>query len=239
LNKSWIRLYTDVPNNPKVQRLPGNLFKFWINCLCIYGQRGYFPPAKDLAWALKLTEKATMESIKSLIEAGLLEESPGDKGFEAILVDAIAPHDWADLQFESDSSKERVRKFRERHRKQARNVTVTAQEADTEQIQSRAEPEAEPPGVPDSYVSEFTAAICALGFRNPENDPVTNYTTAMVAEVCEKSGATPKLGAFVAADLLKAQRFRDKPLEYLLGALRSQLAAGGPNRKALQRASST
>lgn len=91
---------------------------------------------------------------------------------------------------------------------------------------------------PSPYLAEFTAAICALGYNNPDNDPATAYTTAMIAETCEAAGAAPKLGAYVASDLLKAQRVRGKPLEYLLGALRSQLARDGPARKALRRAAS-
>lgn len=87
----------------------------------------------------------------------------------------------------------------------------------------------------DSYIIEFTAAICALGFNNPDNDANTAYTTSKIAEVCQQAGAVPKLGAFVAADMLKSVRFRGKPLEYLLGALRSELAPKGPNRKALSR----
>lgn len=143
-------MYTDIPNNPKVQRLPGPLFKFWINCLCLYGKKGFFPPAADIAWALQLPEAAALKNIRSLIDARLLEESKQDVGFENLVVDAMHPHDWDDLQFESDTSRERQKAYRDRHSKQKRDVmrdvTVTAQEAetDTEQRQSRAETEARP-----------------------------------------------------------------------------------------------
>jgi hypothetical protein len=31
----WLRLYTDLINDPKVQLLPAEDFKGWINILCI------------------------------------------------------------------------------------------------------------------------------------------------------------------------------------------------------------
>jgi len=238
VSKPWIRLYTNVPDNAKVQRLPPALFKFWINCLCLYGDKGYFPTIDTISWKMKISEKVALKNIRDLIDAHLFDEEPGDKGFEDILFDALTPHDWDELQFESDSSTERVKKHRDRFRKQKRNVSVTPPEAETEQIQSRAEAERPAGPSPDLYASEFTAEICRLGFRNPDSDPVTAYNTALIAEACEQAGATPKLGAWVAADLMKAQRFKDKPLEYLLGALRSQLAQKGPNRKALARVGS-
>lgn len=88
----------------------------------------------------------------------------------------------------------------------------------------------------DSYAAGFTAAIGRLGFGNPDGNTETAYFTARVAEVCESAGASPELGAFVAADLIKSPRFRGKPLEYLLGALRSELAPKGPNKNSLKRA---
>jgi len=168
--RPWIRLYTDLPSNPKAQRLPGPLFKFWINCLCLYGKRGYFPPAPDIAWALQLSEQATIKNLRSLINAHLLDESPQDAGFEGILVDAIHPHDWDEMQFESDSSTERVKRFRERRMKPRRNVTVTPQEqsrADTEQIQSRAEPLMTPPL--DEQFQEYRRLFEIVGNPIPED----------------------------------------------------------------------
>lgn len=241
MSKPWIRLYTNVPGNPKVQRLPAPLFKFWINCLCLYGERGYFPPASDVAWTLNLTEKTVMQNIKALVDAELFDEAQGDRGFEAILVDAIAPHDWDELQFESDTSRERQKKYRERRAKRkppvTSDVTVTPQEQSrTEQIQNRAEPErADVRDPDDSYLAEFSAAMGDQGYRDPDGGVESAYFAAKVAEVCEKAGAVPKLAAVVVADLMKSSRFRGKPLEYLLGALRSELAPQGQNQKALQK----
>ena len=36
----WFRLYNDVINDPKVQRLDGETFKAWINILCLASKGG-------------------------------------------------------------------------------------------------------------------------------------------------------------------------------------------------------
>lgn len=123
LVRSWIRLYTDLPNNPKVQRLPPKVFKFWINCLCLYGKKGYLPPVPDIAWALQLTENQTLLFVKHLVSARLFDESDSDQGFENILVNSLTPHDWDNLQFESDSSKERVARYRQAMKKSGGTFT--------------------------------------------------------------------------------------------------------------------
>ena len=127
--RPWIRLYTEVPNDPKVQRLPAGLFKFWINCLCLAGVNdGFLPTAPDLAWTLKLTLLTVLENLNVLLKAGLIEETERGR---------FQPHAWKERQYESDTSNDRVKRFRERQRNVTRAVTVTS--PDTEQIQSRAE----------------------------------------------------------------------------------------------------
>jgi len=51
----------------------------------------------------------------------------------------LMPHNWLERQYQSDSSAARTRKYRER--KRHCDVTVTAPDTDTEQIQNRAETE--------------------------------------------------------------------------------------------------
>ena len=106
------------------------------------------PSGEDLAWTLKLPEMTVAKNLSLLVTAGLFDQD-------------LTPHDWDDLQFESDTSRERQRKFRERHSKQPRDVTVTLQEQNRpEQIQSREE--LPPPILPqalalDSWFEEVYA----------------------------------------------------------------------------------
>jgi len=94
-------MYTSVVNDPKVQRLSPILFKGWVNLLCIAGENnGQLPGVSDLAFTLRTTERKVQELIKSLSSHGLIVDGK--------------PHNWDSRQFQSDSSTERVKRFRER-----------------------------------------------------------------------------------------------------------------------------
>ncbi len=136
MSKPWIRLYTDLPEHSKIQRLQDHHFKFLINCWCLTGDNDdSLPPAQDLAWRLRIDPAICQAYLDYLESIGLMDKAG----------DSYIPHNWEDRQFISDDSKERVRKYRERNVKRSkavtRAVTVTAQ--DTEHIQSRADPEAD------------------------------------------------------------------------------------------------
>ncbi len=113
--KQWIRLYTEVVDDPKVQTLPPEQFKFWVNCLCLAGKHnGKLPNVGSLAWTLRETPEKIKEWTSALESAQLLENKGGD----------VIPHGWKDRQYEDSTSAERTRRYRERHC----DVTVTSQE---------------------------------------------------------------------------------------------------------------
>jgi hypothetical protein len=114
----WIRLYTNVPHNPKVQRLTGPMFKFWINCLCLAGQSdGVLPKVEDLAFILGIERRVAVKWTETLCELGVIDLENGQ----------LKPHDWDSLQYVSDVSTQRVRKFREAKRNVSGNVSETVQ----------------------------------------------------------------------------------------------------------------
>jgi hypothetical protein len=103
--RPWFRLYTEVLDDPKVQRLPDALFKTWINALCIAARNnGKLPPIADLAFSIRLSEKDASKRVAQLIAAGLLDRD----GEELTL------HNWGARQPKSDTSTDRVKRFRER-----------------------------------------------------------------------------------------------------------------------------
>src|SRR5215510_3889920 len=119
----WLRLYTDILNDVKVQRLSGDEFKAWINLLALAKEHGgLIPPLEDVAFRLRTTEEEATRLVEVLVKRGLLDTDGAN----------TAPHNWHIRQFESDNSTERVKRFR--------NVTETSPEADTE---SETEPEPE------------------------------------------------------------------------------------------------
>lgn len=76
----WLRLYVDVLDDPKVQRLPAPLFKVWVNLLCLTQKHGgHLPSLDDIAFALRMSESDTATALESLTERGALtiDESGG------------------------------------------------------------------------------------------------------------------------------------------------------------------
>jgi hypothetical protein len=125
----WLRLYHETLDDPKVQELPGDDFKGWVNCLIAGSQnspRGQLPPLAKLAFLLRLSVEQTEGLCGRLVERGLLESQDG----------RWAIHNFTNRQYESDLSTPRVRRFRAR--KRFRNVSETET---TEQTQNRGRPE--------------------------------------------------------------------------------------------------
>lgn len=102
----WFRFYDDAVNDPKVQALPGDIFKSWVNLLCLASKcDGLIKSTAEAAWWLRKNETKSAEIIKTLVAASLLDE----------LDDGIyTPHNWKDRQYQSDSSSERVQRHRDK-----------------------------------------------------------------------------------------------------------------------------
>lgn len=149
-NGLWLRLYVEILHSRKVQSLPPDLFKCWVNMMCLAkSNAGLLPPTEDMAWVLRCDQGKLSDQIAALVHHRLIDET--DNG--------LAMHDWDEHQFGSDSSTERVREFRKRKAVTSGNVRkkqretlperseivtvkheVTAQSrTETEQRQSRTE----------------------------------------------------------------------------------------------------
>ncbi len=99
----WFRFYDDAVNDPKVQLLNGNLFKLWVNILCIASKcGGVLPTETDIAFMLRMPENKVRQSLEELIASGLLDK----------VKSGLAPHNWNQRQFVSDNSAERVKRHR-------------------------------------------------------------------------------------------------------------------------------
>ena len=138
MTQPWFRLYHEVLDDPKVQRLDPALFKTWINLLCLAARHdGNLPALPDIAFSLRTDKAAIERSLAELAKLDLIE-----------IVDSIAkPHAWEERQFKSDSSAERQRRYRERRRNRngdgesdvTRDVTVAMQDSDSDSEQNRIE----------------------------------------------------------------------------------------------------
>jgi predicted transcriptional regulator len=132
----WFRFYVEALNDPKVQRLEPNLFRTWVNILCVARENdGDLPKLEDLAFRLRIDKTDAQRAVESLIERGLLDRQPSG---------GLRPHNWDERQYQSDTSTSRVKRFRQRSMKRLGNGVETVIEThqnriDTEQIQSREE----------------------------------------------------------------------------------------------------
>lgn len=127
----WFRLYSKIMTDPKVEYLSFEDQRHFVWLLCMKNE-GYldeeFPTKlireKMISRKLGIHGEAFENAKSRLMEVGLINRD-------------WQPISWDELQFKSDSSKERVRKYRENKRKSKGkrecNVTVTPQDTDTEE----------------------------------------------------------------------------------------------------------
>jgi len=126
----WFRFHADALNNPKVQRLHPEVFRAWVNILCIACEHnGAIPNVTDLAFLLRLDEGTTQHAVDTLVSARLIEESG----------DGYTPHDWDEHQYRKasdDPARVKERVSRSRALRNAihgdTNAFVTRPEADAE-----------------------------------------------------------------------------------------------------------
>lgn len=105
MSSRWFRMYDDILHDPKVQMLPGNLFKAWVNFLALASKHGgRFPPLSTMAYELRLSEGGVTKLLQSLKAIGLVDQ--GEEGMK--------PHNWDGRQHIRDLSTERVKRFRKR-----------------------------------------------------------------------------------------------------------------------------
>lgn len=91
----WFRLYDDLVDDPKAQRLPPELFKAWINILCVASRNGgILPSVDDLAFTLRADAERVNEWIAELGKRGFFDMPPDG---------SLRPHNWASRQFKSDA----------------------------------------------------------------------------------------------------------------------------------------
>ena len=124
----WFRLYAEVLNDPKVQKLAPEDFRSWVNLLCLACENdGKIPSVSDVSFALRMSEDGVLTLLERLSSGTLIDRmSGGPDGWH------YAPHCWAKRQYKSDTSTERVKRFRER----SATVSETPPEADTDTEQN-------------------------------------------------------------------------------------------------------
>lgn len=178
----WFRFYTEALNDVKVQDLPPELFKAWINLLCVASEeeeRGALPSLRKIAFALRMPEECAENSeecaqniITRLIEFGFIDKKNGGK---------LAIHGWEKWQYESDNVSKRVSKHRT---KQQCNVSKTLQVTPPEQIQNRTDTETEAETDKETPSPEKQTPNPQPEFLNPPG--IESDVAMAIRKVCNK-----------------------------------------------------
>jgi hypothetical protein len=203
----WFRMYDEVLDDPKVQRLTGEDFKAWVNILCLASRHdGALPSVEDIAFALRLNDQKTGKLLARLVSVGLLDEA--GSGF--------SPHGWSERQYKSDVSTERVKRFRKRSKKHGETVAETPPdtEADTESSETKVSGAAAPD-------AEAVFWRDAKAFLKPK---VKGDPGALVNKWLRDRGKPLTMAALNAAQVEHAV----DPIAYCEGYFRRQGANGQP-----------
>jgi len=105
----WFRLYDELLDDPKIQKLHPVLFKVLINLWCVASRNdGRLPSITDLGFSLRMPEDETLRAVSKLVSLDLIDvdEATGEQ----------RPHGWDGRQYRSDSSTDRVRAHRKRQK---------------------------------------------------------------------------------------------------------------------------
>ena len=148
----WFRMYDELLDDPKVQKLPDAAFRCWVNLLCLANRskpRGRIKQ-DDISYALRMDEKRADKMVAYFLEHDLLDWDG----------EYLAPHGWDSRQFASDNVTERSRQHRSNVARNA-HATLHATKSERRQItDTEADTEAEiPPNPPlgGAWVSEDQA----------------------------------------------------------------------------------
>lgn len=110
MSARWFRFYDEVVDDPKVQTLPCEVFRAWVNILCIASKNdGVLPSFAKIAFHLRCDETMVERIVDRLLNDGLIDRRNGGvNGYH------YAPHGWDKRQYKSDTSTDRVKRFRQR-----------------------------------------------------------------------------------------------------------------------------
>jgi hypothetical protein len=112
----WFRVYDDLVDDPKVQRLEPLLVKALLNLWCLTSTNGgVLPPIDVIAFKLRMKPQKAQHVLDRLKAGGLFEDD--ERGTH--------PHNWAGRQYKSDVGDPTAAERMQRHRNRQRNDSVT------------------------------------------------------------------------------------------------------------------
>jgi hypothetical protein len=79
MKRTWIKLYVEILDDPKMGRLSNHLWRRAIELFLLAGRNGndgLLPPVEEMAWVLRLSQDKVLEDLIGLAEVGVVHETP-------------------------------------------------------------------------------------------------------------------------------------------------------------------
>jgi hypothetical protein len=173
----WFRFYNEVLDDPKVQTLSPELFKFWVNILCIASKNdGKLPSIEAISYHVRASVSATQCLVDALLEAQLLQEFTNQHS------KWLAPHSWHKRQYKSDVSTDRVKRFRNAKRNKVVTPPDTDTDTDTEQSKKVIKKQTKPDVVSNETWDNFKK------LRAAKKSPITDLVITRILGEADNAG---------------------------------------------------
>jgi DNA-binding transcriptional regulator YhcF (GntR family) len=75
---SWLKLYHEILDDPKMVRLPDRLWRRVIECFCFAGRcgnGGSLPSVDDMAWVLRVDKRLLEKELLQLVKTGIVKKT--------------------------------------------------------------------------------------------------------------------------------------------------------------------
>jgi len=79
MKHTWLKLYFEILDDPKMGRLPDHLWRRAIELFLLAGEQeldGLLPPVEDMAWRLRTSVDELAETLQALSQVAMVHETP-------------------------------------------------------------------------------------------------------------------------------------------------------------------
>ena len=194
----WIKLWTEIVNDPKMGRLSDRQFRTCINLFAIAGiidRDGELPSQSDIAWQMRVASADLGDDLAALSEVGIIENRNG----------VLVVRKWQQRNSQAPSSApprvlQRVHEYRERQRNEPvttlhpqvkRGVTPPDTDTDTET---------------EKMIEQKERSLAAIALEKARGTLITSADTEFLAYLIDKFGDEQ-----TAAGITKANKHKDRP----------------------------
>lgn len=129
MNRRWVRVYADILDDEKIAKMSAKTFKFFIFLLVLCSEEGsngqVLTPVHSIYWRFRITKAAYNKAIKELTDLNII----------SLENNKITIKNWSKRQYKSDSSTDRVKRYRNVSKTLHETPPDTDTETDTENIE--------------------------------------------------------------------------------------------------------